>query len=248
MPDIPDLLRTAAVDLPHQPRLQKAWIAALDLAEGEETPWFSHGAVNNIALQYWPESITDMRSVEWNPRVIPGGSHPIYQWTHSGERRLSFVAVFTTDTEPPESSLGNANPYQDGFDSPGTLSGYQIGHRDLDIRAAISWLRWFTYPSYGIGQDTRVFEPAKVMLCMPNSGIAHTGQDHITAVMTACEVTYEAFFTSGLPRIAEVSIELAEVVQQGGRVRFHDRQNMSQSRYMANFGNINAGGGSGPVR
>lgn len=239
MPDLPDLLRTALVDLPHEPRLQKAWIAAIDLAPHEQEdgpPW----GTKNIAFQYWPESITDSRSVEWNPRTIPGGSHPIYQWTHSGERRISFIAVFTTDTEPPEKALsrsrgGGSNPYQVAFDSPGILSGFDIGRRDLDVRSAISWLRWFTYPTYGTGQDTRVFEPAKVLLCMPNTGIAHTGEDHITCVMTACEVTYEAFFTSGFPRIAEVSIELAEVVQQSGSVRFHDRKNMLPSKFMANF-------------
>ena len=247
MPDLPDLLRTATVDLPHQPRLQKCWIAALDLSPNETTPWDPPGN-RPIALQYWPESITDSRSVEWNPRTIPGGSHPIYQWTHSGERRISFVAVFTTDTEPPENSLRRDNPYATAFDSPGILSGFEIGVRDIDIRSAISWLRWFTYPTYGQGQDTRVFEPAKVLLCMPNSGIAHTGEDHITAVMTACEVTYEAFFTSGLPRIAEVSIELVEVVQQSGSIRFHDRKNMRPAKFMPNFTGVGARGDSGPVR
>lgn len=234
MPDVPDLLRSALVDLPHQPRLQKVWIAAVDLAPHENNPpWADPSGPNSIAFQYWPESLTDSRTVEWNPRVIPGGSHPIYQWTHSGERRISFIAVFTTDTEPSESSLRNRNPYEESFDN--LLSGVQRGTRDIDIRAAVSWLRWFTYPTYGQGEDTRVFEPAKVLLCMPNTGIAHTGEDHITAVMTDCTVTYEACFTSGFPRICEVSIELAEVVQRGSSVRFHDRTEMNPAKIMGHF-------------
>jgi hypothetical protein len=39
-------------------------------------------------------------------------------------------------------------------------------------------------------------------------------------------VTYEAFFPNGFPRIVEVQLEFAEVVQQANRVQFHDRKNM----------------------
>jgi hypothetical protein len=173
--------------------------------------------------------------VEWNPRTIPGGSHPVYQWTHSGERRISFVAVFTTDTEPGEEDLRLENPYEGFLDIPGPLSGLDIGRRDIDIRSAIAWLRWFTYPYYS-DNSIEVFEPAKVLLVLPNTGLGHNGVDHITCVMTACEVTYEAWFTSGFPRIAEVSIELAEVVQGSNGVTFHNRRNMSRAQHMRTFG------------
>jgi hypothetical protein len=236
---VPDLLRSSLVDLPHQPRLQKAYVAAVDTAPEEIPPWAEEGA-DNIAFQYWPESLTDSRGSEWNPRTIPGGSHPIYQWTHGGERRISFVAMFTTDTEPPETALRRDNPYSPAFDTPGALN---LGTRDMDIRAAISWLRWFTYPTYGQGEDLRVFEPAKVLLCLPNTGLAHTGEDHITCVMTNCEVTYEAWFTNGFPRLAEVSIEVAEVVQRGNRIRFHDRKDMSPSAHIGAFTGVSDDGG-----
>jgi hypothetical protein len=45
--------------------------------------------------------------------------------------------------------------------------------------------------------------------------------------MTTCDITYEAWFPNGFPRIIEVQLEFAEVVQYGGRVVFHDRSKMT---------------------
>lgn len=231
--------------------LASAYLQPLDLAPDESSPPWASDPVNTaIALQYWPESLQDSRSVEWNPRSIPGGSHPIYQWTHGGERRLSFTAVFTTDTVPDDTvilatEILNAaaelnpfggewkSPYETQADVP--LSGIQLGKRDLDLRVVVSWLRWFTYPAYGTGNDIRAYEPAKCILVMPNTGLGYNGTDYVITVMTQCDVTYEAWFPNGFPRIIEVSLEFAEVVQQQQRVQFHDRQNMTPASAIGNF-------------
>lgn len=239
---VPGNIISQLVDVPHEPRLAQAYLGAVDLAENESVPWGggnrqggSRGGDNvpDVAFQYWPESLQDTRGSEWNPRSIPGGSHPIYQWTQGGERRLSFTALFSTDTEPEDEALLQDDPYAAAADRP--LSGIQRGSRDLDIRAAVSWLRYYTYPMYGTGQDLRVFEPPKVLLVMPNSGIAYDGHDYVTAVMTQCDVTYQAWFPSGFPRMVEIQLEFAEVVQQGLRVSFHDRQNMRRSGTIASY-------------
>ncbi len=246
MPALPTQILTQLVNVPHEPELKQAFIVAKDLAPDETPPWESaENGAPEIAFQYWPESLTDSRESTWNPRYIPGGSHPIYQWTHGGERRLSFTAVFTTDTEPDipdrpgsgggvsESGVAQAgtadSPYNASVGDFGITSGLSLGKRDVDLRSVVSWLRYFTYPFYGTGgsgNDIRVFEPPKVMLVMPNSKLAHNGSDHITTVMTQCEVTYQEWFPNGFPRIIEVGLEFAEVVQEDGSVRFHNREDM----------------------
>jgi hypothetical protein len=146
--------------------------------------------------------------------------------------------VFTTDTEADESILEwmdsssdlpsgrlSQSPYEQ-MANRGLLSGVELGKRDIDLRAVVSWLRWYTYPHYGTGNDIRAYEPAKCLLVLPNTKLGHAGSDYIVSVMTQCDVTYEAWFTSGFPRIIEVSLEFAEVVQEGTRVRFHDRSDM----------------------
>ena len=257
MPDLPQNIMSQLVTLPHDAKLKQAYLVATDLAEGEELPWDSGGGggglmgkiaaaagsspTKGIALQYWPESISDTRESVWNPRYVPGGSHPIYQWTHGGERRISFTTVFTTDTAPDQLGIGgnplgqSGDPYGAMQDQP--LSGIKKGTRDLDIRAAIGWLRYFTYPLYPAKTDIRAFEPPKIELHMPNSGIAIDGGDAILCLMTRCDVTYEDFFPSGMPRIAEVSLEFAETVQQGKRVAFQSRSSFSYgpSNYIGDY-------------
>lgn len=237
MPDLPQNILSQLVNLPHQPRLAQAYLKPIDMAPDEIPPWSNGVGSSNsaIAFQYWPETVTDSRQSEWNPKNIPGGSHPIYQWTHGGERRISFTTVFTTDTEPPEEALSRDDPYQSMVGGVNVLaSGLDLGVRDVDIRSAVSWLRYFTYPAYGkVGDDLRVFEPPKAILTLPNTKLGHDGQDHVICVMTGCEVTYEAWFPSGFPRVVEVQLEFAEVVQQGSQIRFHDRRDMRPSRNLA---------------
>ena len=265
MPGLPGNILSMFTSFPQETSIAKAYLQPLDLAPDEAPPWgvsgggagslsvpdpgslFGSDALGAIAFQYWPESIQDSRSSEWNPRNIPGGSHPIYQWTHGGERRVSFTAVFMTDTAPDETiiramealeAIGLSgkpeSPYEQQ-DNLGLLSGIELGTRDVDLRAVVSWLRWFTYPHYGAGDDIRAYEPAKCLLVLPQTKLGHDGTDYIVSVMTQCDVTYEAWFPTGFPRIIEVSLEFAEVVQEGARVAFHDRANMNYSAVVKNF-------------
>lgn len=256
MPELPDNILTALTNVPHTPKLAKAYIQPLDMAPDERPPWNSRGGEGGdaIAFQYWPETIQDSRGSEWSPKTIPGGSHPIYQWTNGGERRISFTAMFTTDTAPQERFLSDVNEGSrpagaileagslDGSGDPYTtqqgvnLNGLSLGSRDVDLRAVVSWLRWYTYPYYTEGDGWKAYEPPKCLLVMPNMGLGYLGYDHVTSVLTQCDVTYEACFETGFPRLIEVSLEFAEVVQQGNRVQFHNRRLMnSGGAYAANI-------------
>jgi len=239
VPALPTSIVSSITGIQPLPRLKQVYLWAIDTADDEVVPWAQNkggtdvaaraaagGNATKIALQYWPESLTDNRSSEWNPRNIPGGSHPIYQWTHGGERRLSFTAVFARDHEPDDSKTTNLG----GF-LKSAASAVGLGPREGDpareppIEAAIKWLRYFTYPLYREG-SVRVSEPPKAMLVFENSGLSHDGSEGLVTVMTGCEVTYEAWFPNGKPRIVEVALEFAEVVQQGSSVRFHSRGDM----------------------
>jgi hypothetical protein len=177
---LPGNILSQIVSVPHESRLSQVLIGAVDTAPDETLPWKTDaqdpadptfglsGATDPVtswlALQYWPESLTDSRGAEWNPRNIPGGSHPIYQWTHGGERRISFTSVFTTDTAPTDEAAGRDDPYAD---SGTPFAGVKKGTRDMDLRAVVQWLRYFTNPMYARGPDLRVFEPPKVILVFP---------------------------------------------------------------------------------
>lgn len=264
MAELPGNILTSLTNLPSVSNLARAYMQPLDLAPGETPPWNSGGneAGNAIAFQYWPETIQDSRASEWSPKKVAGGSHPIYQWSSGGERRLSFTAMFTTDTAPEESLLaevsvgntgargaitqalgGSQDPYEVQGNNP--LSGIEKGTRDIDLRAVVSWLRWYTYPYYADDNDWKAYEPPKSLLVMPNMGLGYAGQDHVTTVMTQCDVTYEACFESGFPRLVEIALEFAEVVQGGSRVQFHNRRQMGQSGYVRNIGNYLSTSGNG---
>jgi len=246
MPGIPSNVLSSLIQVPHESRMAQAYLQPVDLAPNETPPWAFTEEGSAIAFQYWPESVQDSKGSEWNPRNIPGGSHPIYQWTHGGERRISFTAVFMTDTAPEEALLTTVDglfeasqgrkflsPYNLQDDVP--LNGLELGKRDVDLRCVVSWLRWFTYPTYGTGQDLRVYEPPKCLLVLPRTRMGYNGEDHVTCVMTQCDVTYEAWFPSGFPRIIEVALEFAEVVQSSQQVRFHDRKNMVVAQSIQSF-------------
>lgn len=206
--------------------------------DGDDPPW---GKGNGIKFQFWPESMTDSRAVEWNPRNIPGGSHPIYQWTSSGERKLAFTAVFARDTEQVVDPVSAAKtrtgilgeiPIVGALDS--LLSKVGLGppagdpFRDPPLDAVVNWLRWFTYPRYS-KDDLRAIAPAKCFLATEGHFIGHDGSSHIICLMTGCEVTYEAWFPNGSLRIIEVALEFAETVQTANGVKFHSRDDMNLS-------------------
>lgn len=183
-----------------------------------------------LRFQYFPETISDSKAVNWSPKEIPGGSLPIYQWISSGERAISFTAVFSTDVD---FSIEGQGPSESAALWE-RLKQAGEGARNVDIRSAILWLRRFTMPRYVIDSAVQVGTPLtraprKLQLHMPGSGIGlahgglsglHDGQDFITAIMTGCEVTWVQFFPSGFPRIATVGLSFAQIAQFKGMISF----------------------------
>lgn len=184
-----------------------------------------------MQFQYFPESISDGKAVNYQTKDIPGGSLPLYQWISSGERLVSFTAVYTSDIDFGVSTLENQTAAL-GLASRVKAAG--VSKRNTDIRSELARLRRYMLPRYAQETTGLTKPPAKLRLALPGSGIGAAGgfssadtgsslNDSIICVMTQCEVTYEAFFVSGTPRIATVSLAFAQIPQYGGEVVFPGR-------------------------
>jgi hypothetical protein len=188
------------------------------------------------AFQYFPETISDNKAVNWQSKEIPGGSLPVYQWVASGERTISFTAQFSSDidlalllTTDAESNISTntiaANAAKERLKSSGQ------GERNVDVRSAVVWLRQYMLPKYDSAKQ-RTIPPPKLKLLLPKSGIGLAGgennftsqdADSVLCVMTSCDVTWEKFFPSGNPRLASVSLAFAQIPQFNQVVSFPGR-------------------------
>jgi len=196
------------------------------------------------AMQYFPESIKISRSTDYASKKPIGGSHPVYQWIHGGERTLSFDAVFTAEVdlwkqedtgliasaEAVGQAVGNflKNPLSAGAAALRGKPDYGPNH--VDVAAGVSWLMSKTYPSYS--KTGRASPPPKLEIYLPNSGVATYIKgvqlaDTFFCIMTRCSVNYTAFFRSGAPRIAEVSMDFDEIIQVGSQWGFVPRQSFA---------------------
>lgn len=206
----------------------------------DDRPLVKNGQAVTLAFQYFPDTISDTKAVNYQQKEIPGGSLPLYQWINGGERLISFTAYFSSDvdllsasspTGKIASALGQGGNITDRIRSAGEAK------HNIDIRSAVAWLRRYMLPSYS--NETKAdmvgvpltFAPSKLLLVLPGSGIGiaggesgfQTGNDAVLCVMTQCDVTYEKFFPSGLPRIVSVSLAFAQVPQLAGFVSFPRR-------------------------
>jgi hypothetical protein len=169
------------------------------------------------AFQYWPETISDNKNAEWSKKSVPGGSHPILQFINGGERTISFSAVFTQEINPEKGGLLGLS-----F-GLGDLLGNQQKN-NVDIAAAVEWLRSFTYPSYDESTGAALAPPLAI-LYLPGSGIISASgfEDSVVVVMTECNVVYEAFHRNGTPRLVAVSLAFSECIQDSTAWRFQGR-------------------------
>lgn len=178
-----------------------------------------------IAFQYFPETITDTRAVEWARRQIPGGSHPILTWISGGERVISFTAIFTQDRNPEQQSLLSqalTGTFDIGIsdDAKRNIDAAPSGDDQAGIPSAIAYLRSFTYPTYPNGLAKA---PPLGIVYLPNSGIIGFGgyPGSVVGAMVECNVTYEKFHRNGAPKIAAVSLSFVEVVNDSPGWSFH---------------------------
>jgi hypothetical protein len=200
----------------------------------------SPATVGRRKFQYFPDSLQDSKAINYQPKEVPGGSLPIYQYVNSGERTISFTVVFTTDVDhytfrgplTAASQSENLTPEltERVVDAQERLKAVGVADRNVWIPAALQWLRRFMLPRYGEQSEVGVpfvEPPRKLLLVIPGSEIHRNGggggfstSSAIHCIMTQCDITYEALFPTGNPRIATVQLAFAEVAQRGGSIQF----------------------------
>ena len=190
----------------------------------------------DFVFQYFPENISDTKATNLQNREVAGGSLPLYQWVNSGERIVSFTAMFSCDVDYLALGEGRANEIYERVKQAG------LQRRNVDIRSAHALLRQFLLPIYTTDSGNQVpltLPPRKCRLYIPGSGIGINGgvygggsavmPDSIICVMTQCDINIQALFPSGLPRISEVQLSFAQVPQVAGTVTFPQSIYSSQS-------------------
>lgn len=200
------------------------------------------------AFQYFPNEISDSKSVNYASKNIPGGSHPLYQFVNGGDRTISFTAIFTSDEDPASPDLLSA--LQGGLDiGIGSLTNLITGgpsqsgatKHNAPVESAVIWLRSFMYPSYA--QKT-ASPPPVVRLYLPNSGIHGATPegilvvDSVDCIMTQCDVVYDSFYRNGKQRITTVTLSFNETIQTGKNTwKFADGNAFTSAWLYSNTGN-----------
>jgi len=218
--------------------LARAYLIPLDAFNGDEAL-----IAQRRTFQYFPSTISDSQATSYQAKVIPGLSHPLYQWTAGGARTISFEAVFTRDrtyTRDERKGIEDGqNKARFDYDLGGSKNFYGFGiaknddPRNVDIPSAVAWLRSFLLPDYSSdgkgkrsGVPMRPRPPNKMILGLPgvraNWGVPTLNEDEVNTIMTGCEVVYTGFFHDGTPRIARVALAFAEIIQVGGAILPHD--------------------------
>jgi len=195
--------------------------------------------LQGLSLQYFPESISMDRAVDYATKHPIGGSHPLYQWIHGSERTLSFDAIFTAEVDAwKNQDTSIVSTVEDIGNKIGSFlknpltSALSLGRSDdhgpthVDVASAVSWLMSKTYPLYE--KKMSVKPPPKLAIYMPNSGIQTyiNGlpiDDTFYCLMTRCSPKYVSFFRSGAPRVVEIGLSFVEIVQVGNKWGFVSR-------------------------
>ena len=158
------------------------------------------GAAQWRRFQYYPETVQDTKQVAYQAKEVPGGSIPLYQYTNSGERQITFTAQFSTDVDhlistgnvdlrAPAGGWGEQEAWA-GATVRDSLLQTQIDRVQERMRAAgvqgrnpfipgaLIWLRRFLFPRYGEVTAVGVpltKPPRKLLLHLTGSEIERFG-------------------------------------------------------------------------
>lgn len=187
-----------------------------------------------FVFQYWPETIDDSYTPEYATKQIPGGSHPILQWTGGSARDITFTAQFTAEVDN-----GFERNVQTAFGSGNNAARLDLlpsSRYTVDIRAALNRIRSYMLPSYGAGNvaggnggglNSLASPPKKLYLVLEGARMGGD-RDEILCVLRSAPITYEASFPNGVPRIVQVAMTFTQVVQlsegEDSRIQFIGRE------------------------
>jgi hypothetical protein len=162
--------------------------------------WFGRSNMMNCSIffQFFPESISDSRSVNIGEVSMPLMPNPLPGLVSSSPRNISFEAVFAQEKWAGE---GNDN--------------FKWDKHNFNVGIALQVLRSFCYP---MGAYTPLPQP--LMLNLPGTRIgidqAETRGDTVFCLLKDYNATRKAFFPDGSIRVASVHLSFQEFSVLGG--------------------------------
>jgi hypothetical protein len=188
---------------------------------------------NVFVFQFWPQQVQDNYTPNYATKQIPGGSHPILQWTGGSGRNISFTAQFVSEIREGSYKLGTKHV---DFRSRVTqgAAGSILSDTDassiesqplqalllpsarytVNVAAAIAALQQYLYPTYDGENQERAIPPKKLVLVLPGTKLGRSdNNDGILCVMKGASVTMESWFPDGELRSASVALSFSEIVQ-----------------------------------
>jgi hypothetical protein len=183
-----------------------------------------------LFFPYWPQSHYDDYQVSYVEHIIPGGTHPLYQWVGGAGRTLTFQAVFTSELNTNrlsgEMGVGQASATAASAIGVSLLPSTQY---TVDVSAALNKVRAWQRPSYGIGGSLGAVDPPKILtLAFPGTKLNGTSST-LTVILKSAPITIESWFPDGQIRVATVDLTFNEVVQtpsgdanSGSKINFRD--------------------------
>ena len=174
-------------------------------------------------LQYWPESIEDQFSANWQEKSIPGSPVPMYQWISGGARAFTCTAMFSRDMD----GKINEDIEEDKF--------------NVDVDAAVAWLRMFCLSDYQDRGDVLGAAVAPPVLWVLPTGTkmnynmaagsalkTNNNKDGIYCLLLDVSVTRDNWFRTGTVRHATVALNFAETIQVGKHILPYGRSDMKR--------------------
>lgn len=174
------------------------------------------------SFQFWPADINDNQQVTYANKVIPGANLPFYQWIAGGEHVISFTATFSADLLYTDSRFNVSK---------------NTNKHTVHVAAAVKWLRYLCYPDYVKNQEFAE-PPPSLVLVIPGTPIGQDMSDRMNCIMTQCDVNWKKWFPDGTPRLAEVQLSFAEIVQLPTNTQFYGRSILTgwQKKYVVRNG------------
>ncbi len=173
-----------------------------------------------FTFQYYPVSLSEYITVEYDETIVPGGSHPIYQWVSTGEHTITMTVYLARDTV--QVLVGRAGRKLEVKDMSVEEKLFNI-----DVADAINALKFLAYPTYSnlttIAFNLNGIAPPVCRLILPNSKLGGDKKDGIFVILKNLNIEYLAFFPDGTPRIATADLDFLEIINTPIGFRFKDR-------------------------
>jgi len=222
------------------------------LSAGSRAACFMHPETSGVkppkdedlfVFQFWPATFAVDYSPNYSEKQIPGASNPLYQWISGGGRSITFTAQFVSEVDVIAATLISGFDPTAGVALASTINQFGPSARySVDVGAAIARLQGFMMPTYGSDNGANkgvAVAPPRMRVYFPGMGLgggsANLPKDDVLCIMRSGPVTITACHPDGSPKIAEVSLQFSEVVQQsaggsgssGTAIRYIDARDFS---------------------